>query len=48
MSTTITEAEFEDSAALGSPAVVANSPWVVMKFGGTSVSKKFIAAVEPT
>ena len=34
----VKEAEFEDSAALGAPAAVAQSPWVVMKFGGTSVS----------
>jgi diaminopimelate decarboxylase/aspartate kinase len=32
------EAAFDDSAALGAPANVAASPWVVMKFGGTSVS----------
>ena len=32
------EAAFDDSAALGAPADVAASPWVVMKFGGTSVS----------
>ena len=32
------EAEFVDSAALGAPDAVAQSPWVVMKFGGTSVS----------
>jgi len=34
----VKEAEFEDSAALGAPDGVAQSPWVVMKFGGTSVS----------
>jgi diaminopimelate decarboxylase/aspartate kinase len=34
----LTEAEFADSAALGAPDDVANSQWVVMKFGGTSVS----------
>jgi len=33
-----TEANFEDSAALGAPNEVAASTWVVMKFGGTSVS----------
>lgn len=38
MGTTIQEAEFEDSALLGAPADVATSPWVVMKFGGSSVS----------
>jgi diaminopimelate decarboxylase/aspartate kinase len=38
MQTGLTEAAFEDSAALGAPASIAGSPWVVMKFGGTSVS----------
>ena len=38
MSSTIIEAVFEDSALLGAPGNVAESPWVVMKFGGTSVS----------
>ena len=38
MSTSIGEARFEDSAALGASADIAGSPWVVMKFGGTSVS----------
>ena len=33
-----TEAEFEPGSALGSSADIADSPWVVMKFGGTSVS----------
>jgi len=33
-----TEASFSDSSALGAPAEIAESPWVVMKFGGTSVS----------
>ncbi|HNP37418.1 MAG TPA: bifunctional aspartate kinase/diaminopimelate decarboxylase [Woeseiaceae bacterium] len=32
------EASFESSAALGAPAPISASPWVVMKFGGTSVS----------
>jgi diaminopimelate decarboxylase/aspartate kinase len=32
------EAEFADSASLGAAADIAGSPWVVMKFGGTSVS----------
>jgi len=32
------EAEFENTAALGAPQVVADSHWVVMKFGGSSVS----------
>jgi len=32
------EAEFADSASLGASADIAGSPWVVMKFGGTSVS----------
>ncbi len=34
----LTEAEFADSASLGAGEEVARSPWVVMKFGGTSVS----------
>ena len=38
MNAKFTEAEFEDSAALGAPDTLAQSPWVVMKFGGTSVS----------
>ena len=38
MSTTIPEAEFENSAALGASQDIAESPWVVMKFGGSSVS----------
>ncbi len=33
-----TEAEFEASDTLGAPQAIAESPWVVMKFGGTSVS----------
>jgi len=33
-----TEAEFEASDVLGAPDSIATSPWVVMKFGGTSVS----------
>ncbi|MFQ6006894.1 MAG: hypothetical protein ACE5OQ_15495, partial [Woeseia sp.] len=32
------EARFADSATLGAPDAVATSEWVVMKFGGTSVS----------
>ncbi len=32
------EAVFDDSASLGAPDAIAASPWVVMKFGGTSVS----------
>jgi diaminopimelate decarboxylase/aspartate kinase len=32
------EAGFFSSAALGAPPEIAESPWVVMKFGGTSVS----------
>ncbi|NQV87379.1 MAG: aspartate kinase, partial [Woeseiaceae bacterium] len=35
---TITEADFEDSASLGAPPGIAESTWVVMKFGGSSVS----------
>lgn len=38
MSYSIKEAPFENSSALGAPDVIASSPWVVMKFGGTSVS----------
>jgi len=38
MNKVIEEAGYEDSAALGAPASIAASPWVVMKFGGTSVS----------
>ncbi len=34
----IAEAVFEDSAQLGAPQDIAQSPWVVMKFGGSSVS----------
>ena len=34
----IIEAAFDDSAALGAPGGIAESPWVVLKFGGTSVS----------
>jgi diaminopimelate decarboxylase/aspartate kinase len=32
------EAEFADSESLGAPENIATSEWVVMKFGGTSVS----------
>ncbi|HNP64620.1 MAG TPA: bifunctional aspartate kinase/diaminopimelate decarboxylase [Woeseiaceae bacterium] len=38
MSSTLIEASFEDSRTLGAPDAIARSPWVVMKFGGTSVS----------
>lgn len=38
MTDTVAEADFEDSAALGAPREIANSPFVVMKFGGSSVS----------
>ena len=38
MDSTPIEAPFVDSASLGAPDHVATSPWVVMKFGGTSVS----------
>jgi len=38
MSSTIAEADFEDSGLLGAPEAVGKSSWVVMKFGGTSVS----------
>ncbi len=33
-----TEAHFESSDLLGAPPAVSESTWVVMKFGGTSVS----------
>ena len=33
-----TEALFADGTSMGAPADVSESPWVVMKFGGTSVS----------
>ncbi len=32
------EADFDSSESLGASAEISNSPWVVMKFGGTSVS----------
>ena len=32
------EIEFVDSGSLGAPGNIANSDWIVMKFGGTSVS----------
>ena len=38
MNTTTAEASFEPSAALGAPVAIAESPWVVLKFGGSSVS----------
>ena len=38
MSNSNFEAPFEDSAALGAAAEIAKSPWVVLKFGGSSVS----------
>jgi diaminopimelate decarboxylase/aspartate kinase len=34
----VAEAVFEDSAVLGAATPVADSPWVVMKFGGSSVA----------
>ncbi|MDJ0909588.1 MAG: bifunctional aspartate kinase/diaminopimelate decarboxylase [Woeseiaceae bacterium] len=34
----ISEARFESGEHLGAPAEISESPWVVMKFGGTSVS----------
>jgi diaminopimelate decarboxylase/aspartate kinase len=34
----IAEADFDSSESLGASAEISNSPWVVMKFGGTSVS----------
>jgi diaminopimelate decarboxylase/aspartate kinase len=38
MNETMIEAEFESTTSLGAPEAVADSPWVVMKFGGSSVS----------
>lgn len=38
MSRISVEADFEDSETLGAPDAVAQSSWVIMKFGGTSVS----------
>ena len=38
MTDTQIEADFGSSEALGAPAEIGNSPWVVMKFGGSSVS----------
>jgi len=38
--TALTEAPFEDGRELGAPAECAESRWVVMKFGGTSVSSR--------
>lgn len=38
MDETPIEAPFTDSASLGAPESVSTSPWVVMKFGGSSVS----------
>jgi diaminopimelate decarboxylase/aspartate kinase len=38
MSSTIMEADFSPGESLGAPQQIAESPWVVMKFGGTSVS----------
>ena len=34
----VSEAVFDGSAALGAPEEIGDSPWVVMKFGGSSVS----------
>ncbi|HEX7720306.1 MAG TPA: aspartate kinase, partial [Woeseiaceae bacterium] len=34
----VDEADFPDSRSLGAPPNIVESPWVVMKFGGTSVS----------
>lgn len=38
MNSKISEGVFDDSAALGASPAIAESPWVVMKFGGSSVS----------
>jgi len=40
MGNKLTEATFDESAALGAPDAIARSPWVVLKFGGTSVSTR--------
>lgn len=40
MTTIVIEADFANSAALGAPDEVAGSEWVVMKFGGSSVSTR--------
>ena len=40
MNSRLEEAAFEDSAVLGAPDSVAESPWIILKFGGTSVSSK--------
>ena len=36
MNSRLEEAAFEDSAVLGAPDSVAESPWIILKFGGTS------------
>ena len=36
--TTMKEAGFQDSKSLGAPDLICDSEWLVMKFGGTSVS----------
>ena len=36
----IDEAEFLPGGAIGAPATISDSPWVVMKFGGSSVATK--------
>ncbi len=38
MTSELKEAAFDDSASLGAPDAIASSRWIVMKFGGTSVS----------
>ena len=38
MATSLTEAAFDAGEALGAPQEIADSRWVVMKFGGTSVA----------
>ena len=38
--TVLAEAPFEDARELGAPAECADSPWVVMKFGGSSLSSR--------
>lgn len=38
MNESVVEASFASGASLGAPVDISESPWVVMKFGGTSVS----------
>jgi len=38
MNSTSKEADFESGSVLGAPEAISESPWVVLKFGGSSVS----------